>query len=409
MTDPVTQSQQRPANPPEGAIVPTTASGPGQLAARPAPPPREVRVVVSDVLLMDTAKFEQMQRIAQAMAESSIIPDHLVAQPWWDPKGKMSGQERMDTRNKLGPEEFARGMAEAKKRTVANCFLVVEQSFRWGMSPFAVAPETYVVGGKLAYQGKLVLAVVNELAGLDGRLAFDWSGEGPGRTITIRGRFRGEAVERVDSIIWSKVKTDNKMWQADPDQKLLYTGVIHWARRWCPEVVLGVKTVEDAERMIEEEMRALPRSASTLDAFAAAGSLADGGAISVEGAALPDDMRAELSGIPPAAAAVADDSKPGDSAPTAAATPSEVSAPGSLFPAKEDKPAAREPARLSADQVGKLRGQLVGKGPTIEESALVAELDPVAGDLAEILGQEGETADALYNRALRQLRDMKGR
>jgi hypothetical protein len=275
LSEPITQQPTATvaAPPPAaGSLVPAEQQ-PQQQLARPG---REVRVVVSDILLLDTAKFEQMQRIAGAMAESSIIPDHLVAQPWWWKKN-MSPAELGQMQEKLGKEEWGRSWAEAKKRTVANCFLVVEQSFRWGMSPFAVAPETYVVGGKLAYQGKLVLAVVNELAGLEGRLQFEWSGTGQERAIKIWGRFRGETVDREDTLTLKQAKTDNKMWTADPDQKLLYSGILHWARRWCPEVVLGVKSVEDLERIEEDErLRGPQRLGSALDAFAAAGELPAG-------------------------------------------------------------------------------------------------------------------------------------
>lgn len=274
----------------------------------PARPPREVRVVVSDIMLLDTAKFEQMQRIAAAMAESSIIPDHLVAQPWWWRKN-MAPAELTGMRTQLGNEEWNRSWADARKRTVANCFLVVEQSFRWGMSPFAVAPETYVIGGKLAYQGKLILAVVNVLAGLEDRLEYEWTGEKgkDSRAIVIRGTFPGGKV-REDGINVGDAKTDNMMWKKDPDQKLLYSGAIHWARRWCPEVVLGVMTLEDVERIEEEERQRGPlRLGSTLDAFAQGGEIGTGGAAGavIEVEHRPDPVSLEAGAAIPQEAAAA--------------------------------------------------------------------------------------------------------
>lgn len=35
------------------------------------------------------------------------------------------------------------------------------------------------------------------------------------------------------------------MWTSDPDQKLWYSGVLKWARRHCPEVVLGVRAEDE--------------------------------------------------------------------------------------------------------------------------------------------------------------------
>src|SRR4051812_12735664 len=105
-----------------------------QLATRPK---RELRIVESEIAVLDTAKFEQMYRIAGAMAAATLIPEHLYK----------------DKNGAFSPEEVK-----------ANCFLIVNQATRWEMDPFSVMPETYVVGGKLGYQGKLVAAVVNSRA-----------------------------------------------------------------------------------------------------------------------------------------------------------------------------------------------------------------------------------------------------
>ena len=96
------------------------------------PEPRKMLVVHDDgpaAYLFDTARFEHLFRIAGAMANATLIPEHL-----WKSKS----------------EEFS------IEQVRANCFLIVNQSVRWGMDPFAVMPETYVVAGKLGFQGKLV-------------------------------------------------------------------------------------------------------------------------------------------------------------------------------------------------------------------------------------------------------------
>jgi hypothetical protein len=256
MSEPTGEQQQEKA---EQALVPRSAA-------------REIRVVESSLPVLDTAKFEQMQRIATLMADMSLLPDHMVAKPYWWPKGQKSlaPADLKTWREQLGAEEWGRSWAEAKRRTAANCFLVVEQSFRWLMSPFAVVAETYEVGGKLGYQGKLVHAVVEARADLAEPLDFSWDGEGLDRAVTIAGRFRAKPDKPCsDRVVLRSVKTDNKMWTSDPDQKLLYTGVIHWARRFCPGVLLGISTVEDLERIDQEEREknVMPRAPSTLDSF----------------------------------------------------------------------------------------------------------------------------------------------
>lgn len=177
--------------------------------------------------LMDTSRFEHCVRIAKLMASASLIPDHL----------------KIDSKTKqlLSPEAIT-----------ANCFMIVNQAFRWEFDPFGVAPETYVVGGKLAFQGKLVAAAVNARAGLEDRLNYEFEGK-PGSddfTVIVSGRLKGETKPRTVRVSVGQAKTDNQMWKKDPEQKLIYTGAIKWARRHTPEIILGV-LIEDE---VDEEM-----------------------------------------------------------------------------------------------------------------------------------------------------------
>jgi len=213
--------------------VPQNGNGTGTAVSRQQPQRLIVQDTGVDADLMDTARFEHLYRVAKMMSLTSLCPKHL--------QGKTA-------------EEGA-----------ANCFLVVQQARRWGFDPFAIMGETYVVGGKLAYQGKLVAAVVNARAGLrEGRLSFSFTGAGENRTIKIWGTLPGEDSPRDIEVILRNVKTANDMWTKDPDQKLVYTGAIKWARRHCPEIILGVVTDDDLEIMrLEAEARTLPPTGGT--------------------------------------------------------------------------------------------------------------------------------------------------
>ena len=169
--------------------------------------------------LLDTARFEHLQRVSTLLASASLTPAHL--------KGNNPAA------------------------TMGNCFQVVNQSLRWGLDPFAVAAETYVVQNKLGFQGKLIAALINSRANLSGRLRYEFDGAGDDRTVTVIGRFDSEEDERVITLSVKQGKTTNKMWTSDPDQKLVYSGATKWARRHCPEIMLGVLTDDDLERIAE--------------------------------------------------------------------------------------------------------------------------------------------------------------
>jgi hypothetical protein len=144
-------------------------------------------------------------------------------------------------------------MASAKlvpsglQKSPGDCLMVIQQALRWQMDPFAVAQECSVIQGKLMHSGKLVAAVVNSRGNLTDRLAFSYEGAGDQRTITVTGRLQGELSPRTVSVKLGDAKTNNRVWQTQPDQQLMYHGVRVWARRHTPELMLGVYSPEEFE------------------------------------------------------------------------------------------------------------------------------------------------------------------
>jgi hypothetical protein len=133
----------------------------------------------------------------------------------------------------------------ALQKSPADCLMVIQQAIRWEMDPFAVAQECSVIQGKLMHSGKLVAAVVNARGNLTDRLSFSYEGEDENRTITVTGRLQGELSPRTISVKLSEAKTNNKVWQTQPDQQLMYHGTRMWARRHTPELMLGVYSPEE--------------------------------------------------------------------------------------------------------------------------------------------------------------------
>jgi len=133
----------------------------------------------------------------------------------------------------------------ALQKSPADCLMVIQQAIRWDMDPFAVAQECSVIQGKLMHSGKLVAAVVNARGNLAERLSFSYEGEGDNRIITVTGRLQGELSPRTVDVRLSEAKTNNKVWQTQPDQQLMYHGTRVWARRHRPELMLGVYSPEE--------------------------------------------------------------------------------------------------------------------------------------------------------------------
>lgn len=219
-------------------------------ALQPAAQARPVKVYepVADVVpILDTARFEHMQRIATIMAASSLIPDSLRF---------------------IKDEDGPRGSkVELPAQTViSNCFLIVNQAVRWGMDPFAVAGSTSVVHGRLMYEGKLVAAVLESKLGLQLKYEFgewdnatetlDLTKEGKGENLGVRvsGQRAGDEepvfVEGAVSI-W-KTTGANSPWRPGAfKRQLRYRGAREWSRAYSAGLMLGVITDDELDVLAE--------------------------------------------------------------------------------------------------------------------------------------------------------------
>lgn len=150
-----------------------------------------------------------------------------------------------------GAMSLAKAMASAKmvpqhlQGSPGDCLMVIEQAMRWQMSPFAVAQATAVVRGKMCFEGKLVAAAIQTSGILEGRLRYDFKGDGNGRKVICSGHIRGEPKERTVEVTLESAKTTNEWWSKTPDQMLTYHAARVWARRHVPEVMLGVYSPDE--------------------------------------------------------------------------------------------------------------------------------------------------------------------
>lgn len=121
------------------------------------------------------------------------------------------------------------------------CLAVTMQALRWGMDPFLVAAKSYSVNDMVAYESQLVNAVVNTRAPIRGRLKIAFDGAGDDRVCTVSGVFEDGTEQTYESPSRKMISPKNSpLWKTDPDQQHAYNSTRAWARRFCPEVLLGV-------------------------------------------------------------------------------------------------------------------------------------------------------------------------
>jgi len=130
------------------------------------------------------------------------------------------------------------------------CLAVAMRARAWMMDPFAVATKTYAVNDILAYESQLITAVINRHAPIKGRLVPRYTGTGPDRQCLIEATTHDGQVLPYESPKVKDIGVKNSpLWKNDPDQQLFYSSARAWARRYFPELLLGVYDVDEARSM----------------------------------------------------------------------------------------------------------------------------------------------------------------
>lgn len=301
-------------------------------------------------LTVEVTKFDLIEKQARMLAHSSFVPAHLV-----------------DEKDPL--------------RTQANCFRVAFQADKWNRSVFDVADRTYVTGGKLGYEGKLAASVINTLAGIKGRLEYDYDGSGEDRTVVVSATFKNETKPRTISLSVKQARTKNEMWSKDPDQKLAYCGALRWARRHCPEVLDGVWTDDDLEVIAEQP--APPADNRTPEEIAAANEAKRLEAERVKAEAIAKQRAALTGGL------AGKGSVPAVERPAAAVQPT-TTAPELVNPATKARIiAAFKPSGLSRDQFAALLVKHGGAGTTELGKLTQPQALQMEGELLQAASQAG--------------------
>ena len=174
--------------------------------------------------------------------------------------------------------EFSKLMALADKavpkhlrKNPGACLAVVFQAVEWRMSPFAVANKSYEVNDRIAYESQLIHAVIEARAPLQKRLECKYEGElfyseieredeetkekfkvsvlnrlKSTRKCIVTGYFTSGDIRHYESPEFRNIKVKNSpLWDADPDQQLWYYASRSWARKWCPDVLMGIYSREE--------------------------------------------------------------------------------------------------------------------------------------------------------------------
>lgn len=146
------------------------------------------------------------------------------------------------------------------QKSPQNCLIAIEQANRLNMSPFLVMQNLYVIQGRPSWSSQWIIAAVNRSGKFDMELQFDEKKDKDGKPFSCQCWTMKEG-RRVDGIVidmdmaraegWTS-KNGSK-WRTMPQVMLRYRAASFFARMNCPEVVLGMYSMEESEEIAYAE------------------------------------------------------------------------------------------------------------------------------------------------------------
>lgn len=180
----------------------------------------------------------------------SLQPQPTGGLTMWNDKATMNLAYRtagMLSKSGLVPENY--------RNSPENCLIAIDLANRQGLSPMMVMQNLYVVKGKPAWSGSFCAAAING-CGKFTPLEYVFVGE-PGKPSegcfarAVRLLNHSECVS--DTITMQMAQDEGWLnkpgskWKTMKRQMMMYRAASFFARAHCPEVLLGIQTVEEVQ------------------------------------------------------------------------------------------------------------------------------------------------------------------
>lgn len=184
--------------------------------------------------LLDANQLNKVYRNAKILCESQLLPPHF--------RGK-----------------------------VADTMILMDLCARMKISLFTLANHAYAVSGKIGISGQLAIALVNG-CGRFTPLDFVFVGE-PGTReygcYAIATRLSNNVICKGTLITWGMAIDENWVrnpkWKTMTDQMMVYRAASFFARKYCPDALLGLSTVDELRDVYGEAEQQKPKRKFTIE------------------------------------------------------------------------------------------------------------------------------------------------
>jgi len=161
-------------------------------------------------------QFEDAQRIAKALASSTLIPPQFQGQQGF-----------------------------------ANCLVALEIANRMRMSPFQVMQNLHIIHGRPSWSSQFIIGLING-CGKFSPLRYEISGKGDTLACTAVAtelstgeELRGPEVTMAMAKREGWATKSGSKWATMPELMIRYRAAAFWGRLFIPELLVGIHTQEE--------------------------------------------------------------------------------------------------------------------------------------------------------------------
>lgn len=151
------------------------------------------------------------------------------------------------------PDQYRAVTSKGKENPAAegNIMVIMDFADRCGLALQPLMQHSYVIGGKLAFESKLALALLNQSRKTIGPPVYRFDRES--KTMYCTCADRETQAEITHGLSWDDVVragwSKNSAWQKQPALMMKYRVLIQLVRITWPEVLLGFVSVDEAYDM----------------------------------------------------------------------------------------------------------------------------------------------------------------
>jgi hypothetical protein len=183
-----------------------------QLPVKAEPKALRPTVTSESSILLDSAKFEHLQRVAGLFSSGSLVPELYQKNP-------------------------------------ANCFIALHVADSLGIHPLMFMQNSFILKGKPGIEAKLVISLVNTRGPYPRGIQYEMKGSAETRSCRAYGVRADQSVDEFE-VSFAQAKAAgwvdrNPNWKTLTDLMLKYRSSTYLARTYCPELLLGLQTREE--------------------------------------------------------------------------------------------------------------------------------------------------------------------